>query len=278
MRGSTALKGSSISRISGLLANAEVLAPRIERGTAPGGGRETPEAQHRVIPLLHRAVVLFREVVEVWIRPVHDLPAQDPADRAAVRRMLVRGDALRLALGHLDESPEEAPGGVRVPVLAAHGVEEHPLAVDGAVERAPAARDLHGGLIDAPGDAGAAAPLRSQLVREQRGEADLPGADRLVRDLEAALEEQLSDVAAAQLGAETPEHGEQHDVRWVLPIGEGRAGPLVEPPPAGPAAEPPGAERGAALAPRRHRECTVWTRQQRPLTVPWMRRAEAGVP
>ena len=43
--------------------------------------------------------------------------------------MLVRGDALRLALGHLDESPEEAPGGVLVPVLAEHGVEEHPLAV-----------------------------------------------------------------------------------------------------------------------------------------------------
>ena len=41
------------------------------------------------------------------MRPVHDLPSQDPADRSAVRRMLVRGDALRLALGHLDESPEE---------------------------------------------------------------------------------------------------------------------------------------------------------------------------
>ena len=72
-------------------------------------------------------MVLFREVVEVWIRPVHDLPSQDPADRSAVRRMLVRGDALRLALGHLDESPEEAPGGVLVPVLAEHGVEEHPV-------------------------------------------------------------------------------------------------------------------------------------------------------
>ena len=152
---------------------------------------------------------------------VHDLPSQDPADRSAVRRMLVRGDALRLALGHLDESPEEAPGGVLVPVLAEHGVEEHPLAVDGAVEIAPAPGDLHVGLVQVPGAVGLAAPLRSQLVREQRGEADLPGADRLVADLEAALEEQLSDVAEARLVAETPEHGEQHDVRWVLQIVKG---------------------------------------------------------
>ena len=102
--------------------------------------------------------------------------------------------------------------------------------------------------------------------------------DRLVRDLEAALEEQRSDVAEAQLGAETPAYGEQHAVRWVLQIVEGRAGPLVEAPPAGLAAEPPGAERGAPLPPRRRRGCTVWTSQQRPLTVPWMRRAETGVP
>ena len=80
-------------------------------------------------------------------------------------------------------------------------------------------------------------------------------------------EEQLSDVAEAQLVAETPEYGEQHDVRWVLQIVEGRAGPLVEPPPAGLAAEPPVAERGAALAPRRRRGCTVWTSHQRPYGV-----------
>ena len=53
--------------------------------------------------------------------------------------------------------------------------------------------------------------------------------------------------APRQLVAETPAHGEQHDVRWVLLIVEGRAGPLVEAPPAGLAAEPPVAERGAAV-------------------------------
>ncbi len=76
--------------------------------------------------------------------------------------MLVRGDALRLALGHLDESPEEAPGGVLVPVLAEHGVEEHPLAVDGAVEIAPAPGDLHVGLVQVVGRQNLRRPSRTR--------------------------------------------------------------------------------------------------------------------
>ena len=47
-------------------------------------------------------------------------------------------DTLRLALGHVNESPQEAPRGVLVAVLAAHGVQEVALPIDGAVERAPA--------------------------------------------------------------------------------------------------------------------------------------------
>ena len=108
--------------------------------------------------------------------------------------MGISRDALRLALGHVDQAPQEAPGSLLVPVRAAHGVEEHSLAVDGAIERAPAPGDLHVGLVQGPGAAGVAAPLRAPPIREQRGEAALPGADRLVAALEAALEEPLGDV------------------------------------------------------------------------------------
>ena len=97
-------------------------------------------------------------------------------------------DALQLALGHVDQAPQEAPGSMLVPVRAAHGVEEHSLAVDGAIERAPAPGDLHVGLVQGPGAAGVAAPLRAPPIREQRGEAALPGADRLVAVLKAAME------------------------------------------------------------------------------------------
>ena len=92
-----------------------------------------------------------------------------------------------------------------------------------------------------------AASLGPQLVGEERREAKLPRADRLVGNLEPALEQQLGDVPEAQLVAEPPQHREEHDVRRVLEIVEGCAGSLLKAPPAGPAAEPPVAERGAAV-------------------------------
>ena len=150
------------------------------------------------------AVVLLDAVGQGLIASVSHRSPQDPADRPPVGRMGISRDALRLALGHVDQAPQEAPGSMLVPVRAAHGVEEHPLAVDGAIERAPAPGDLHVGLVQGPGAAGVAAPLRAPPIREQRGEAALPGADRLVAALEAALEEPLGDVPDAALIAETP--------------------------------------------------------------------------
>ena len=160
--------------MSASLASAEVVPERIERRAEARGGRESSEAQHGVGALLHRPVALLGAVVQVLAASVLDLPPEDPADRSAVGRMGIGRDALRLALGHVHVSPQEAPRGVRVAVRAAHGVEEVAIAVAGAGESAPAPGALHGGLIDGPGDAGLAAPLRSQLVREQRGEADPP--------------------------------------------------------------------------------------------------------
>ena len=81
---------------------------------------------------------------------------------------------------------------------AAHGVEEHPLSVDGAIERAPAPGDVHVGLVQGPGAAGAAPTLRAPPIREQRSDAALLGADRLVAAREAALEEPLGDVPDAE--------------------------------------------------------------------------------
>ena len=116
------------------VANAEVLAQLVEGGTEPGGRRETPEAQHRVVPLLDGSVALLGQVVQVSIASVPHLPPQDPADRAAVGRMGIGGDALRLGACHIDEPPQEASRGVLVAVLAEHRIEEVAIAVDGAVE------------------------------------------------------------------------------------------------------------------------------------------------
>ncbi len=72
-----------------------------------------------------------------------------------------------------------------------HGVDELAVTVDGPIQIAPAARDLHVRLVDVPGAPGAVPALAPQLVGEQRGEAGLPVADGLVRDLVSAFEQQL---------------------------------------------------------------------------------------
>ena len=74
---------------------------------------------------------------------------------------------------------------------------------------------------------------RAQLLGEQRSEPELPLPYRLVGDLEPALEQHLGDVAEAELIAKAPQHGEEHEVGWVLEVVERRPGALVEGAPAG---------------------------------------------
>ena len=112
------------------------------------------------------------------------------------------------------------------------------VAVDGAVEVAAAPCDLHVGLVDVPGSARLAASHGAEPFLQQRCEARLPATNGLVRDLVATLEQQLRDISGAELVAQPPQHGEQHDVGRVVELVEAGAGPLVESPPAGAAAEP----------------------------------------
>ena len=131
---------------------------------SPHSRREAPEAEQRARALRDGPVVLLDAVVQGLLASGSPLAPQDPADRPPVGLMGTRRDALRRALGHVDQAPQDAPGSMLVPGRAAQGGEEHPLAVAGAIERAPAARNLHVGLVDVPGDPGAAAPLGPKLV------------------------------------------------------------------------------------------------------------------
>ena len=116
-------------------------------------------------------------VFKYWLHRCRTFLPRIQRIRSAVRRIRVRRDALGLALGHVHQAPQEAPGGVLIAVLAEHGVEEGAIVVAGAVEIAPAARDLPVGLIDGPGDAGAASALGPEPVRPEQREAELPTPD-----------------------------------------------------------------------------------------------------
>src|SRR5665811_1537228 len=101
-------------------------------------------------------MALLRVVVQVLRGAVLRFATDNPADRFAVGGVLVRGDAVRSAARHFYEPPEEAPRGIPVAVLAEHGVQQFPVAADGTVQIAPAARDLHVRLVEVPWLAAAA--------------------------------------------------------------------------------------------------------------------------
>ena len=108
------------------LTDANVLSARSERGTAPNSRREAPEAEHRASALRDGPMVLLDAVCQGLMASVSPRAPQDPADRPSVGRMGIRRDALRRALGHVDQAPQDAPGSMRVPVRAVPGVEEPP--------------------------------------------------------------------------------------------------------------------------------------------------------
>ena len=200
----------------------------VERCTEAGRRLEVPEPQHRVVPLFQRPMRLFGPVVQIAITPM-DCPATtDPADRLRIRPMMISCDVQGPVARHLNETSQEASGGRPIAVLAQHRVEQLPIAIDRPVQVAPAPGDLHIRLVQIPRAAGASGSASAELIADQRREAELPGADRLVRNVVAALQQQFGDIAQPELVAEASEYGEQHDVRWKLQFVERGTGAFVE--------------------------------------------------
>ena len=113
-------------------------------------------------------------------------------------------------------------------MFAEHRVEQLTVTIDRAVQVAPAPRDLHVRLVEIPGPPGTSLSPRAELIADEWCEAELPGADRLVADGVATLEQKFGDVSQPELVAQTPENGEQDDVRRELQFVERRTGALVE--------------------------------------------------
>jgi hypothetical protein len=164
--------------------------------------------------------------------------------------MAVRRYAQRASSVEVEQLAKEAAGRIAVAVLAEHRIQEIPVSVDGAVEIAPVASDLHVGLVEIPGDAAAVTTLLAEPVRQGWKRSGPPLAHRLVRDGEASEEEQLRDVTEAELVAEAPEDRVEDDIGRVLELIEGRASALVEAPATG-AADEPGVADGGGPRPLR---------------------------
>jgi transposase IS116/IS110/IS902 family protein len=131
--------------------------------------------------------------------------------RGAVRRRSV-GDHLNgRHLGRADGLLEEPAGGLGVSVSGDEHVDDLAELVDRAVDIAPPAGDLHIGLVHEPAvpDQVAAWPCG---VGQQRREPLHPPVDGDVVDLDAALGQQLLDVAVGEAEAQVP--ADRNDDAW----------------------------------------------------------------
>jgi hypothetical protein len=225
---------------------AGVLALLLECRAEADRRRERAEPAQRIVPLLDAAVVLLDAVVLVATGAVRHHVAECLADGAGVGVVPVRRDLLGRLLGDCERLAEEAPGRRHIAPLAEQHIDEVPLAVDRPIQGAPAPVDAEGGLVRMPLRAVLSAPLGAQPGGQERREARLPGADRLVAEDEATFQKHLREVAQAQFVAQPPEHDEQDEVGRILQVVEGCPRPLVADPLAVRATEWALAQRRAA--------------------------------
>ena len=122
--------------------------------------------------------------------------------------MVIRRHPQRAPSGYLQQAPEEPSGGRPIAVLTEHRVEQLSIAINRAVEVAPTTSDLHVRLVQIPRPAAATITTHPKIGADQRREAELPGADRLVADGVAALQQEFRYIPQPKLLAQAPEHGE----------------------------------------------------------------------
>ena len=80
---------------------------------------------------------------------------------------MIRRHPQRTPSRYLQQVSEKAASCGTVAVLAEHRVDEGSVAIDRSVEVAPAAGDLHVGLVEVPGGADAPATPRAELMGDQ---------------------------------------------------------------------------------------------------------------
>jgi hypothetical protein len=143
-----------------------------------------------------------------------------------VHRRVVGDDLGGRDLGRADRQLEEPPRSLGVATHGHEHVDDLPELIDGAIDVAPLACDLHVGLVDLAAVANSV-PTGPGSLDQQRREAADPAIDGGVVDLDAALGEQLLDVAVRQREAQVPAHREDDHRLCCVWSGPGMLTPTV---------------------------------------------------
>ena len=157
-------------------------------------------------------MILLHDVVHVLDRPVAATVSQDSllfhsGNRRAVEACLVRVDDAGLRMRRISQRlAEQACGRPGIAPPRTHEVDRGAGGIEGSADIAPATLDANVGLIDMPGCVGGLAMTAQPLL--QFGTVALaPAPDGRVVRLQAALAEQIFDIAERERGSQILAYG-----------------------------------------------------------------------
>src|SRR6266568_4803127 len=108
---------------------------------------------------------------------------------------------------HAESLLEKAFGGIHIPFLAQHGINQIAIAINSTIQIAPCSMYFDIRLIHVPGGSGLSASLGTQLLCQKRSKTSLPVANCLMGEDPTTLQEHLGKIAQAQL---VPQRSEEH--------------------------------------------------------------------
>ena len=93
-------------------------------------------------------MILFQSIVERVVGPVHNITAQDLADRTWIRCMPIGCDSLWRVTNRLEHLLEKTLGCLHVSLLTQHGINQIAITINGTIQIAAFPLNLHIGFID----------------------------------------------------------------------------------------------------------------------------------
>jgi hypothetical protein len=118
-------------------AGTEEVTQFIVASTKPVGRSWAFESTHGLVSTFDAAVILLQSIVEVAAGAVLHAFTQRRPDRTRITVVAVRGYPVRRHIGDCFGGLEERLRGIHVAMLAEHHVDQHAVAVNGAIQIAP---------------------------------------------------------------------------------------------------------------------------------------------
>jgi hypothetical protein len=157
-------------------------------------------------PLFHAAMILLHMMIQVTVRPVHDLTPEDVAYGTRVGIMATRGHALGDHPRHRPRRAEEGLGCRGIPCVAEPDIHSSAIPINRPIAILPLALHTHVGFVYLPTFPHGPRALLAEGLDQHGGSRRLPITHGFMSSDKLLPKKHLRQVPQAQLVAEAPRH------------------------------------------------------------------------